>query len=417
MHAPVDGLTGWSCPLGDGLTGTVLGSVADLRRTGLTDLPGEPVWAGADWWRFVEADDDHEILYLLINRADTARPIAVAPALLIRGPEQLLFYNGPRIIGDFSAIGHPPAATEHDTARARHLAPQVAEIRPTLYPWLTVGVFGSSLGLRPFDIISPTDTAPLVPALDRLARATAAELGCAGHSLLYLDPAEDAAGRDHAAATGAARALFGAEAVLDVPENGLDGYLARFPSARRSKLRKEMQAYRAAGLHTTAAEGPDALGEQHLALRIALRAKYGHAAGESWARREFAALRDTLGDRLTVLSSVRDGRVVGYLLAFRAGDVLYTRSAGFDYEAVDGTYCYFNLVYYDTVQWAARNGIRRIHYGLGTTEAKHTRGCTLVPRRAYFTLPEAAAGPCTELLAVQDRSARARVAALGLDAS
>jgi hypothetical protein len=401
-------------PLGGGLTGRVVASLDALAADGLAELPDGPVWTSPGWWRFVEADPEHEAAYLAVDDP-AGRPLAVAPALLIRGTGGLLFYNGPRILGDFGAIGAEPRLTPAEREGLPDLLAPVAALRPRLYPSLTVGTFGSHFGLRPVAAGTRVDERALVPAMARLAAVVAERWGCRSHALLYLDPGQDAALREHAARLGLRRSLFGAEGVLTVPDGGFDGYLARLPSSRRNTIRREIRAYAELGIRTEVATGPAALAGEHVALRSALRAKYGHAAGEDWVRAEFDTLRETMGDGLVVFSARQDGRTVGYLMAFRRGDVLYTRAAGFDYSAASGAFCYFNLVYYDVVRWAQRDGVRRIHYGLGTSAAKAHRGCSLLPRWAYLRLPSDAPPQASDLLALQHTTAARLLAGLGVD--
>lgn len=396
-------------PLGGGLRGTVVRGVDDLVAMGLKEPADQPLWTSEAWWRFVAADPDHEVAFLVISAG--ADPVAVAPAIVARGPGNLLFYNPPRILGDFSAIGAERLLTAGERAAVDASAPAVDAVRPSLYPSLAVGVFGSNLGLRAVDGHQAVDRTRLVPALARFAGEVAERWGCGSHALLYLDPAEDAALSDPASH----RVLFGGEGILDVPPGGLDGYIRSLPSGRRNTVRREVRQYAESGVHTTVDCGPTALTDDHVPLRAALRARYGHAAGQRWVETEFAALRRTVADRLVVFSARRDGRTIGYLMAARCGDVLYTRAAGFDYAASAGAFCYFNLVYYDVIAWAERAGIRRVHYGLGTSAAKHHRGCTLMPRWARLWLPPAARSAAVRTtLAAQHATAARLLTSLGV---
>ncbi len=397
-------------PLSADLSGRLARSVAELLAAGLTDVPGTSAWTSMAWWRFIEADTDHEIAYLVIERHSV--PIAVAPVLLIRGPGNLLFYNGPRLLGDFSAIGAEALVEPAEATRLAAARPVLDAVRPGLYPSLTVGVFGSHLGLRPFGGGAGLDLRLLVPALSDLAARLARLWGCASHALLYLDPAEDAA---LAGAGPAHRTLIGAEGILDVPPGDFDDYLRTLPSGRPNRIRRERLRYAEAGLTTCASTGAGALTDEYLPLRSALRAKYGHAAGNVWARREFEALRRTVGEELVVFSARTEARTIGYLMAMLRGDVLYTRAAGFDYAAAAGACCYFNLVYYDVIRWAQRAGVHRIHYGLGTSEAKYHRGCRLIPRWAYLHLPASTPPQVTEVLATQHTSLARLLTRLGVN--
>jgi uncharacterized protein len=394
------------------LSGRLARSVDELLADGLKDAPGSPVWTSTAWWRFVEADPDHEIAYLVIERHSV--PVAVAPVLLIRGPGNLLFYNGPRLLGDFSAIGATQLLEPAETARLADAEPVLDAVRPTLYPSLTVGVFGSHPGLRSFAGDTGPELTSLVPALARLAQELAAHWGCRSHALLYLDPAEDAALSGTGADPGQ-RTLIGAEGILDVPPGDFDDYLRTLASGRPNRVRRERRSYAEAGITTHVSTGADALTDEYLPLRSALRVKYGHGAGEAWARREFEALRRTVGDELVVFSARTATAVVGYLMAVLRQDVLYTRATGFDYAASAGAYCYFNLVYYDVVRWAQRNGVRRVHYGLGTSEAKHHRGCRLMPRWARLHLPASTPPQVAEVLATQHDSLARALLRLGVD--
>ena len=258
----------------------------------------------------------------------------------------------------------------------------------------------------------PFDQSVLVPAVARFAAALRDRWRLAGFSLLYLDPAQDALLSGLYRGLGLQRVLFGGEAVLDVPPGGIEGYLRTLPKARRNKVRREMRAYAERGIVTAVESGTGSLGDEYLPLRTALRAKYGHAAGMDWARSEFQALRDTMGEELVVFSARSGEQILGYMMAFRKGDVLFTRAAGFDYDAAADAFCYFNLVYYDVIGWAERAGIRRIHYGLGTSQAKHHRGCVLVPRWAYFSLARDTPAQARTMLGLQHGSAARLLGAL-----
>jgi hypothetical protein len=404
MQLAADLPTTGAIPLGDGLRGHVARSVEELVDRGLRDIPNEAVWTSSRWWQFVERDAGHEILYLVLADAEST-PVAVAPGILVRDHQNLLFYNGPRILGDFSAIGSADYLEADEKELAAALAPAIAEIRGSLYPSLTIGTFGSNFGLRPLAANRPFDQSALIPAIARFAGALQQRWDLRSYSLLYLDPVQDACLRGHRSEFGLQRALFGGEGILHVPADGIEEYLRRFPHPRRNKIKHEMRVYADQGITTRVAVGRESLGEEYLPLRTALRAKYGHAAGIVWAQDEFRALRDNMGEELVVFSARRADQIVGYLMAFRKGDVLFTRAAGFDYGTSADTFCYFNLVYYDVIRWAQREGVRRIHYGLGTSRAKHYRGCELLPRWAYFHLPPGTPAQARTMLGLQHASA------------
>jgi hypothetical protein len=78
-----------------------------------------------------------------------------------------------------------------------------------------------------------------------------------------------------------------------------------------------------------------------------------------------------------VLTARADGAVRGFCVVLADGDHWYVRHAGFDYEYLRprNLPLYFELLYYRLLDEAAARGVRRIHYGLGSSPAKTLRGC------------------------------------------
>jgi len=95
--------------------------------------------------------------------------------------------------------------------------------------------------------------------------------------------------------------------------------------------------------------------------------------------RFFTLLRKNMGDRVLVVSAYRRDRLVGFALFVRDGAAWNFFVSGFDYGETEGTMTYFNLVFYLPIGLAAREGIRRINYGVATYPPKLRRGCRLEP--------------------------------------
>lgn len=74
-----------------------------------------------------------------------------------------------------------------------------------------------------------------------------------------------------------------------------------------------------------------------------------------------------------------DGRMVGCSVNFRWQDTLYARVAGFDYTRLRRAYEYFNTVYYEPLRYMEDCGLRRLHLGVASLNAKVRRGAALHP--------------------------------------
>ncbi|WP_158812384.1 GNAT family N-acetyltransferase [Streptomyces fulvoviolaceus] len=70
---------------------------------------------------------------------------------------------------------------------------------------------------------------------------------------------------------------------------------------------------------------------------------------------------------------------VGFCLAYEAGDTIYGRAVGFDYERLRDGAEYFTLGYYAPIEHAYRSGLRRLHLGTSAYEAKVLRGAHITP--------------------------------------
>src|SRR5438270_10556454 len=73
------------------------------------------IWLDERWWRYVEQTDLHEVRYLAIE--DGGRLVALAPLLISRAGNGLLFYDLPKMAGDESAFGDADRLTLSEQER------------------------------------------------------------------------------------------------------------------------------------------------------------------------------------------------------------------------------------------------------------------------------------------------------------
>ncbi|MFD7921902.1 GNAT family N-acetyltransferase [Streptomyces sp. NPDC059740] len=383
---------------------------AHHRSTG-RDAP-ELVWDDPRWLRFTARTDLHDTRVLQVLEAD--RPVALATLLITREPGGLLFYDAPRLAGTPSPMAEPDLLDETERAQWDRLTAALSEGRADHYPSLALATFGNHHGVAHAPGRSPEQRRTVMAALPALLQQTAVELGCRSTALLYVGEPEAEAVDAAATRDGYQATLLGAEAVHRLPAADWEGYVAGLSSRRRRGLRKEVAAYEQGGFRTVATTGPAALDDRVTALQVAHRAKYGLPGGQERVRRDFAALREEIGESCVVLGAVREDRLLGFALYLRAGDSLFLRTVGFAPEA-DG--CYLALTYHESTRWALENGIRRIHYGLATYEAKFQRGCTLHPRWGWFAFHGPDTAAFREVLDLQSRSIERRLERVGAPAT
>lgn len=165
---------------------------------------------------------------------------------------------------------------------------------------------------------------------------------------------------------------------LGVDSGGFDSYLARLPRKRRTSVRHERELIKSSDISFSV----DVLGNAPIGelaqLEANLMGRYGTAWNPHTSVAFFESLIDRFGDDVFVTMAHSGGAVRGFGLVFSsANGVWYLRQAGFDYEYLSRARLplYFEMMYYRVVELAAQAGIHSIHYGLGSGDAKRSRGC------------------------------------------
>ena len=177
------------------------------------------------------------------------------------------------------------------------------------------------------------------------------------------------------------------DTAIDVPGARFDDYLASFTPRQRRKLQHEIAEFERAGYELTE-ERLGGCWREAGSLLGNLQRRYGHVGNDDRWRSALRRQVDTLGDRGVVFGCRRDGALVGFSLAYPWAGRLYERLAGFDYTALRGAFEYFNLVFYAPLRYVYRNGLRGLHLGRESYDAKVHRGARLAPLWAF----EAASG-------------------------
>lgn len=203
------------------------------------------------------------------------------------------------------------------------------------------------------------------------AERHAAELGLAEVLFLYLTTA--AAARLRRVRPESAPLLLNLDTVLPVPGDGLDDYYAALGGRRAYAVRKDMRIFDAAG-YTTAIEPLSACWHEAGPLAANVQNRHGKHESDEEARASLRSQADALDTSGLTFTARRDGKLVALAVHYAWRDTLYGRFVGFDYEAMTDAREYFNLYYYLPLRWAYDNGIRTMHWGMGSYSAKFRRG-------------------------------------------
>jgi predicted N-acyltransferase len=325
------------------------------------------------WLQVVQQTARVPIHHLLLRRGD-----ATVAALTIAQLDQ----NAPWLLGrPDTLLAHSAETGLPGAAACRADLP--VDLDAALLPGLVCG--GRHLGrtrvlhangARPYDI------ADLVAHAEDLA----ARRGLRSVSFLYVDD-DNAPLRALLSERGYVSHESAQYCWLPLPPGGLDAYLDLFSAHRRRRMLAERRSIADAGVRVcveplTAAVLPR-LGE----LEAELFAKYGL---RDWrpeqSRRFLHQVLDELGQDALVSLARAGGEIRGFGLLLRRGDQWFAHRAGFDYafQSEGRLPLYYEVLYYTPVELAEAAGVRAIHYGIGSTEAKRSRGCHTITQHSYL---------------------------------
>lgn len=218
--------------------------------------------------------------------------------------------------------------------------------------------------------------ATVTALLDKLAALSAVE-GQQHSFLLYLNDRGLHQVRGYAE-TVAPVLSYSGDAWLDAPGGCFDDYLASVSTTRRDTIRKEIRRFARQGLHTVRADPRDHLDLITRCARMC-NEKYEIDERETDLRGRFERQCEALRDNGVLFICQRGSVAVGMALAYRWGDRLHLRASGFDPTATTGGYPYFNVVIYEPLRYCYDTGLRGLHLGTGSHDAKARRGARIGP--------------------------------------
>lgn len=165
---------------------------------------------------------------------------------------------------------------------------------------------------------------------------------------------------------------------LPIRWSSFDNYLNSLNGNRRKKIRKEIETFNKMSF-TIKKKGCKIFGKETAKLQSNLQKKYGHGGDISRLKKGYRRITKYLSKYVTNFIIEKDNNIYGVGIFYLKDNKYYAKAAGFDYNLIEGSYAYFNLVFYEPIRDSILNGIKEIDYGIGSVEAKLLRGCIIKP--------------------------------------
>jgi len=221
----------------------------------------------------------------------------------------------------------------------------------------------------------PATADRVTAALARAALTIAARAGLAGIGGLYLPTATL---RRLGRVLPVTAAFDSGESVIEGVGGGVEGYLSGCTSKLRAKIRREMRVFAATGWQTGVTPLADCLSEVAL-LVSKVEQRHGHSTPDFLLKRLLRRQAEGLATR-EVLLTCRDqrGGLVACSLNYAWRGTLYSRAVGLDYDEMEGSYAYFNMLIYQAMDYSSEHGLDRLQLGLASA-AKVERGAVATP--------------------------------------
>lgn len=172
---------------------------------------------------------------------------------------------------------------------------------------------------------------------------------------------------------------------LDVNWSNFEGYLQSLTYDRRKDVKREIRKFRESGVTIAEECEYGYLSTKISILHENLYAKHNKGAKSPFTSYFFRKLNEYAKDKTRIFVAKKNDEIIGFVLFLKHAGILDAYICGFDYNVLTKTdFLYFNLVYYEPINLAIAEGIRRIHYRAGdysTLKAKYRRGCK--PEKFY----------------------------------
>ncbi|HET9554157.1 MAG TPA: GNAT family N-acetyltransferase [Anaeromyxobacteraceae bacterium] len=284
-------------------------------------------------------------------------------------PRHLVLFRAGRLVA--AAPAWLKDGSEGDFSRDWEWAAAAARAGLPFYPKLSITVPATPVTGRRLLVAPGEDRPALVPRLVEAAQALAAAEGAGGVHVLF-PLAEEAAELE---AAGLARRLDFQYHWQNAGYADLEAFLARFPSKRRTAIRRELRAPAEQGIAIRTVRGDelgrDPAGWGRACFELHRAATDRMTWGMRWVNRSFyERVIAGMPDAVEVVEARRDGRRVAMAFNLASPGVLYGRYWG---NVEDHPFLHFNVALYHSIAECIGRGVARFEGGAGG-EHKLARG-------------------------------------------
>lgn len=150
---------------------------------------------------------------------------------------------------------------------------------------------------------------------------------------------------------------------------------------QRREIRREIKAFYNAGFKIEIVNEFSNIADKLAYLEGELLVKYGYGKEVDlfYSKNWYKKLDKTYGEQSKVFIVKNEiEEIVGFSLFIFDRDMqsMSAKATGFDYSKIfKNSYCYFNIVYYEPINYAIENKIKRISFGCEMYDVKRKRGC------------------------------------------
>jgi hypothetical protein len=177
---------------------------------------------------------------------------------------------------------------------------------------------------------------------------------------------------------------------------GFDEYLGRLPRKRAAEIRRERRRLGEAGIRTRRCD-PAEYFTDILTLRCSLVGRYGHPVNPDKEARNLGGLIECFGpDGVCLYCSFAGAEPVGFSLFVVWNGTRYAAYTG-TLSRPDTRFAYFDHLIYVPYEGAAAERGGCLDLGVGAWQAKHARGCALMPADIWASGLDAAVDRSIEL--------------------
>lgn len=174
-------------------------------------------------------------------------------------------------------------------------------------------------------------------------------------------------------------------AKMQIVWDSFEEYLAKLKKRYRSEARRKLQHKDRHGVRVVFCNDQRSLEriQDYVRLYQETMARSKEFPREFIGERYHRAMSKYLKDQSYWLEYFKDDQLVAFSHFIVYEGTLTGHYIGLDYQASREAMLYFNF-YYDTIEFAIRNGIGSVEAGVTTYEAKSTAGFSIFPLRMYL---------------------------------